>query len=127
LTESVDKMAKFMLKCMTLLVVLFFGVLLGMQQASEGINEMKGTATDDYKGAFQIQEADNGNYQAAVLGETITSHDLAEKQDKLENIKAFNIFSEIAGKLSDLISVIFQTGITITMTVFQQILNTVFS
>lgn len=110
---------------MTLLAVLFFGVMLGMQQASEGINDMKGFQTDNYKGAFQIQQ-EGENVQASVLGESITSHDLAEKKQSLEDVKAFNIFSAMAEKLSQSISSLFRFGVNTTVAVIEHLIKIVF-
>lgn len=109
-------MLKFFLKSFALIVVLFFGVLLGMQQANEGLIKMKGYKDHSFTGAFDIEMKESGDVEAAVLGEKLTSHDLKEKQEKLAEMKAFNFFSSLAGKLGTIITEFFQK-------MFQYIIN----
>lgn len=84
------------------------GVLLGMQQANEGIREMKGYDDPDFSGAFQITEDSSGELEAALLGEKVTSHDIRVKQEKLEDLEAFNLFSSLGSKFADGVSMFFQ-------------------
>ncbi|WP_243290617.1 YqxA family protein [Bacillus sp. FJAT-47783] len=97
-------MAKFMVKSFLICVVMFLGVIFGMQQANEGLKSMRGYETPETLGAFHIQEKDEGQLEASILGNTVTSHDLEKKQEQLEKMKAFNFFSELGKWLSDAIS-----------------------
>ncbi|MBD1382085.1 YqxA family protein [Metabacillus arenae] len=90
-------MVKFMLKCFIISTILLFGVLIGMQQANVGLLNMRGYEDPDLKGAFYIPNEPSGEVEATVLGEEVTSHNLEQKQEKLEKIEAFNLFSQ-AGK-----------------------------
>jgi hypothetical protein len=101
-------MIKFSMKFFLLFLLLFFGVLLGMQQANEGIREMKGYDDPQFSGAFHITEGQSGELEAALLGERVTSHDIREKQERLEKMEAFNIFSSLGSKFATGISTIFQ-------------------
>lgn len=101
-------MIRFVLKCFLLLSVLFVAVLFGMQQANNGIQNMKGYDDPNFKGAFQITESQSGDLEAAFLGERVTSHDLEEKQERLQKFEAFNVFSSIGKEFADGIATFFQ-------------------
>ncbi|MDQ0224808.1 YqxA family protein [Metabacillus niabensis] len=94
---------KFMLKCFVLCTILLFGVLIGMQQANQGIIKMKGYQDPDLQSAFQV-ENETGDVQASILGNNVTSQDLQEKQEQLEQIEAFNFFSQIGKQFATLVS-----------------------
>jgi hypothetical protein len=101
-------MIKFSLKFFLVFTLLFFGVLFGMQQANDGIREMKGYDDPQFKGAFHLTAGQSGELEAALLGEDITSHDIREKQEKLEKMEAFNVFSTMGHKLGEGITTLFQ-------------------
>lgn len=90
------EVASFMGKCILACCVTFFGVLLGMQQANNGMIEMKGYQDPDLKAALSISEGDAK--EASVLGHQI---DLEEKQKELEQLEAFNLFSSAGRALAD--------------------------
>ncbi|MFD2213894.1 YqxA family protein [Metabacillus endolithicus] len=96
-------MIKFMFKCFVLCSVLLFGVLIGMQQANQGMIKMKGYNDPDLQGAFQV-ENDSGDVAASILGNEVTSQDLEKKQEQLEQIEAFNFFSQIGKQLAGIVS-----------------------
>nr|WP_279326588.1 YqxA family protein [Bacillus kexueae] len=93
-----------MLKSFLVCAVMFLGVIIGMQQANDGLREMRGYDTSETLGAFQIEEVNEGELEASILGNTVTSHDLHEKQEQLEDMKAFNFFSELGKWFSNMIS-----------------------
>ncbi|WP_110926925.1 YqxA family protein [Bacillus massiliglaciei] len=101
-------MAKFTLKCTCLILVLFLGIIIGMQQANQGMKKMKGYDDPSLNSAFTVSETDDGEMEAAILGERVTSHDLEKKKEKLEEMKAFNLFSSLGRQLGDAISGAFQ-------------------
>ena len=80
---------------------MFLAVLFGMQQANAGIQNMRGFEDGAFKGAFTIQEKAEGEYEASILGNEITSHDIKEKQRILEEMKAYNFFSSLGKKISE--------------------------
>lgn len=100
-------MTKFLMKSFLLISVLLFGVLLGMQQANNGIRLMKGF-DDSFQGAFEIAQTESGELEAGVLGEKVTAHDLEKKQQELEKIDAFNLFSSMGSALSDFVTDLFR-------------------
>jgi hypothetical protein len=110
-------MVKFFLKTLFLICVLLVGILFGMQKAS---NEMKQMSASEELGAFTVQNED-GKIEAEVLGEVVTGHDLKEKQEQLQEIKAFNFFSEIGEKLSSLITKVFQVFVAILFSLFEKL------
>jgi hypothetical protein len=116
-------MIKFSMKFFLLFTFLFFGVLLGMQLANEGIREMKGYDDPQYSRAFHITEDQSGELEAALLGERVTSHDIREKQERLENMEAFNIFSSLGSKFAEGISTIFQKLLDLISASFIEILD----
>ena len=88
--------------------LMFLSVLFGMQQANEGIHKMKGYKDPEFKSAISINEKENGSYETAILGNDISSHDLEQKRKKLEEMKAFNLFSSLGKNLADGISAFVQ-------------------
>lgn len=95
-----------MLKSFMLASLMFLSVLFGMQQANEGIHKMKGYEDPEFKSAFSVNEKENGSFETAILGNDISSHDLEQKRKKLEEMKAFNLFSSLGKKLADGISTV---------------------
>lgn len=94
-------MKMFMLKSFFIAALMFLSVLFGMQQANDGIHRMKGFEDSNFKGAFTVEEDTGGELQVSVLG---NSHDLEEKKEQLESMKAYNFFSSLGKGLADTIS-----------------------
>jgi hypothetical protein len=94
-------MKMFLFKGVILASLMFLSVLFGMQQANIGIQKMKGYEDPKFKSALTLQENGNGELQASVLG---TSHDLEKKKQKLEEMKAYNLFSDIGKGISNGVS-----------------------
>ncbi|MCU9613937.1 YqxA family protein [Caldibacillus lycopersici] len=97
-------MFRFLLKTLIVAGILFFGIIIGFQEANHGLLKMKGYADENFTGAFTVEEAANGEYEATILGETVTSHDLEGKKKILEEMNNYNFFTDIAKKVSNLIS-----------------------
>lgn len=97
-------MVRFWMKCIGILLVLFLGVLVGMQQANEGMKKMKGYEDPSLNSAFTISQTEEGGTEANIMGEKVTSHDLEKKKERLEEMKAFNFFSSIGKSLGETIS-----------------------
>jgi hypothetical protein len=97
-------MKMFMLKSIIIASLMFLSVLFGMQQANIGIQRMKGYDDPKFKSALTLQETDGGELQASVLGVDVTSHDLEKKKQKLEEMKAYNFFSDMGKSISNGIS-----------------------
>lgn len=101
-------MIKFTLKFFLLISFSAICILVGMQLANNGIREMKGYDDPEFKGAFHISEGQEGELEAALLGEKVTSHDIRVKQEKLEELEAFNFFSSLGSKLAETTANLFQ-------------------
>jgi len=101
-------MIKFMMKCFLIVSVLLLGVLIGMQQANQGMKKMRGYDDPSLQSAFQISDNTTGEVEASVLGRKVTSHDIDEKQKQLEEVEAFNFFSNIGKKFGEGVSVLFE-------------------
>ncbi|KAA0549350.1 DUF3679 domain-containing protein [Bacillus sp. BGMRC 2118] len=101
-------MIKFTLKFALLLTFVAICILSGMQMANNGIREMKGYDDPEFQGAFHISEGHEGELEAALLGERVTSHDIRVKQEKLEQLEAFNFFSSLGSKFADITASLFQ-------------------
>ncbi|RFU65769.1 YqxA family protein [Peribacillus glennii] len=100
-------MIRFSLKCFGIMLVLFFGILIGMQHANQGMKKMKGYDDPALNSAFTVKESNHGDMEAAFLGQKVTSHDLEQKKKTLAEMKAFNLFSTIGKKLSESITAFF--------------------
>jgi hypothetical protein len=87
-----------------IVVLLFFGVLLGMQYANEGMKKTKGYDDPGLYQAFTVSESNAGELETSILGEKITSHDIEKKKEQLEEMKAFNFFSSLGKNLAGVIS-----------------------
>ncbi|SDM83094.1 Protein of unknown function [Fictibacillus solisalsi] len=111
-------MTKFMIKCFFITAVLFFGVLLGMQQASDGMSALKGNQEN---GETLTLESGKGAGEAEVLGTQVDVHDLKTKQKQLEESKAFNFFSAMGEKVSGLVSSLFQGIVSLISAILSQI------
>ncbi|PLS01209.1 DUF3679 domain-containing protein [Neobacillus cucumis] len=93
----------FMLKSLCLTALLLIAVLTGMQLANNGIQKMKGYDDPNLETAVSFHEK-GSQVRATILGNDISSHDIAAKKKKLEEISAFNFFSSMGKKMSDGIS-----------------------
>lgn len=69
-----------------------------MNKANQGMMEMKGYTDDSFQTPVTLQQQDNGQIEASVLGNHVGQVNIEEKQEQLEELKSFNFFSE-AGKL----------------------------
>ncbi|ULT55732.1 YqxA family protein [Neobacillus drentensis] len=96
-------MKMFMFKSFCLAALLLIAVLTGMQLANNGIQKMKGYDDPNLETAVSIHDKDH-NVRASFLGNDISSHDIAAKKKKLEEISAFNLFSSMGRKMSEGIS-----------------------
>lgn len=93
-------MAAYTVKFFLLIVVLFFGVLLGMQLANDGMKQMKGYEDPELKNAFTIQ-GEGAEKEASILGHDVSSNDFEKKQKELEEVEAFNVVSRTGKAISD--------------------------
>ncbi|MBM7651697.1 DUF3679 domain-containing protein [Neobacillus cucumis] len=93
-------MKMFMLKSICLAAIMLIAVLTCMQLASSGIQKMKGYEDPNFETAVSFHEKDN-TVKASILGKDISSHDIAAKKKKLEELSAFNFFSSMGKNLSN--------------------------
>jgi hypothetical protein len=94
-------MIKFTVQFCLAVAILFVGVLLGMQQANKGLKQMKGYDDPSFQEVIRLSEDDKGEIEASIMGNTIKSEDFEDKKKKLEEMKTFNIFSELGKQLAD--------------------------
>ncbi|MFJ7857674.1 YqxA family protein [Peribacillus sp. NPDC097206] len=100
-------MVRFWLKCTGVLLILFLGVLIGMQQANDGMKKMKGYEDPALNSAFTINQSEQGEMEADILGQKVTSHNIETKKEKLEEMKAYNFFSSLGKSLGETVSAAF--------------------
>lgn len=108
-------MTKFLLKCFFITTILFFGVLVGIQIASNNLVNM--TNDSSYSTANLVEpsqgvELKSVNKENPEIYNDLTSHDLKGKQEKLEQIETFNLFSQVGMKLSDALDKVFSSLLT---------------
>ena len=117
-------MTKFLLKCFFTTTILFLGVLIGIQVASNSLVKMTG---DQHYSTETITKKVDGIKAQSVSPEAnenkITSHDLEKKQEKLEKIETFNLFSQMGAKLSDGLAFVFSKMISKITTTIGDILT----
>ncbi|MFT8322400.1 MAG: DUF3679 domain-containing protein [Bacillus sp. (in: firmicutes)] len=100
----------FTMRAIFIALLMFICVLFGMQQAHSGIQNMKGYEDKNFSSAISIEKKD-GNVEASMLGQDVSSHDLQKKKEKLEEINAFNLFSGIGKGVADSMSSLAQKGV----------------
>lgn len=83
-------MVKFMMQSLLIAVIFLVGVLLGMQQANEGMRKMKGYNDPSLEQVVHVSKD-----ETIVLGQSIE-----EKKEKLQQIEAFNMFSKAGQQLA---------------------------
>jgi hypothetical protein len=109
---------KFMLKCFGIVALLLFGVLFGIQKAHFEMNELKGASN---KGSI---ESMNDNLSTESNGENKpSSHDIKAKQETLNKIDSFNVFSALGQKLTSWISSVFGVMISVLGIIIQEMLD----
>ncbi|MBA2873542.1 YqxA family protein [Thermaerobacillus caldiproteolyticus] len=94
-------MVKFTIQFFAAVALLFFGVLLGMQQASEGLQKMKGYNDPSLPTVFHFSEGGQGELEASIMGNKVKVETFDEKKEKLNHIKTLNVFSELGKRLAD--------------------------
>ncbi|HET7580876.1 MAG TPA: DUF3679 domain-containing protein [Bacillales bacterium] len=102
-------MARFTIKCFLLASLFFFGVILGMQKANEGIHDVKGL---DHMPKIE-QPSDNAPANVGI----------AAKREKLEDIQTFNIFSAAGDVASGAVTGLFRIGVDTTAAILQRLLS----
>jgi hypothetical protein len=98
-------MKRFMLTGLCLLALMYFSVSAGMKMADNGIDGMRGNIGEKWQTAT-VSEASARNVPSGD-----SSHNLIAKQQILEKMNAFNLFSYMGKKLSDGITAISNTMI----------------
>lgn len=83
--------------------LMFVSVLFGMQIANNGIKDMRGFEDPNFQGAFIINEQEE-NVQVSVLGQNMDSHDLNKKREQLEEMEAYNFFSDLGKTLANMVN-----------------------
>ncbi|ANB60162.1 YqxA family protein [Anoxybacteroides amylolyticum] len=92
---------KFTIQFFAAVGILFFGVLLGMQQAKEGLLKMKGYHDPSFQSVVAVKKNQEGAVEATVMGNKVTAETVDEKAKKLEQWKMFNLFSELGKQLAE--------------------------
>lgn len=93
-------MIRFTAACTGIVLILFLGILTGMQFANQGMKEMKGYDDPGLANALALKEGGD----AEILGRGVSSHDLEQKKAELQDMKAFNLFSSAGKSLSKAVS-----------------------
>ncbi|MDM5315826.1 DUF3679 domain-containing protein [Fictibacillus sp. b24] len=111
-------MAKFMLKCFGLVIILLFGVLFGIQKAHFEMDELKTPSLKSIKSLSSTSQ----NQSKTTEAETVTSHDIKTKQETLNKIDSFNVFSALGQNLTSWISSAFSVMISVFGIIIQEML-----
>ena len=93
-------MLRFLFKFFVVLLIFFVGVLFGLQKANTGIVNMRGYQDPQFNAVVSIEHND-GEVNASLLGQEVNSYDLEKKKEQLQEIKAFNMFSNVGQKISE--------------------------
>jgi hypothetical protein len=101
-------MVKFIVQFCFAVLLLFFGVLLGMQQANEGMQKMRGYEDAALPSVLHLSKNQSGEIEASVFGKKVEVDDLQKKKEKIENIKTFNLFSELGRQFANAIKTLME-------------------
>ncbi|MBS4194743.1 DUF3679 domain-containing protein [Lederbergia citri] len=101
-------MRNFLVKCLLLFGVLFIGVMIGMNKANEGMLNMKGYTDDSFQTPVNIHQNEAGEVETNFMGRDLPTFNLEEKKEKLEEVKAYNFFSEVGKSLANIVTTIAQ-------------------
>lgn len=113
-------MTQFLLKCFFITTVLFSGVLIGIQVASNNMVNMTG---DESFSTAQLTKSEENVYTEIIQENKISSHDLEAKQKKLEQIESFNLFSQMGVMLSEVLDQLFSNILSKITNTVANILN----
>ncbi len=94
-------MFRFILKTAILLLMLLFGIIIGMQEARTGMLKMAGYDYLRFNQVLEIEENEGGELEATVFGEEISATHLEEKKRMLEEINLNHTLNEIIRAIND--------------------------
>jgi len=97
-------MRNFLFRFILLVGVLFIGVIIGMNKANEGMLNMKGYTDDSFQTPVIVQQNEGGQVETTFMGKELPPFNLDEKKEKLEEVKAYNFFSEVGKFLANIIT-----------------------
>jgi len=98
-------MGKFMLKSLAVMIILFIGVLIGMEKANQGMVQMKGYDDPSLPPPVIVNESEEGKIEASLMGKELNhTEELAKKKKELEELETFNLFSSIGKKLAQIVT-----------------------
>ncbi len=97
-------MFRFFVKTAGLMIVLLIGIIIGMQEAHTGILKMSGYDDLRFKNVLDIEKTEDGEMEAIVLGEQISSHHLEEKKKILEDLNANHILTDLTKGFNEFFS-----------------------
>ena len=101
--NQVIQMIRFTGKCLLIAIVMFFGVLFGMQQANSGMLDMKGYKDPSLKGAFTLGGGE-GQEKSFHFGTNRYGERSGRKTKQLEQAETFNLFSKAGETLSNTVT-----------------------
>ncbi|KMY43707.1 hypothetical protein AC622_05160 [Bacillus sp. FJAT-27916] len=101
-------MGKFIWKTSLLVLLLFFGVILGMQFANQNMKKMQGYEDPRMYEAFTVKKEGEGEINATVLGKEVSTGDIEKKKEEMEEWKAYNALSSAGKGISSACTDIFQ-------------------
>ncbi|QHE53046.1 DUF3679 domain-containing protein [Pontibacillus sp. HMF3514] len=79
------------------MVILFLGgVLVGMNQASQGMIKMRGFESETFQEAVQTRHVDTGKVEVKVLGQDFQQVSMDEKQKKYEELQSSHGIQKVA-------------------------------
>ncbi|WP_025028821.1 DUF3679 domain-containing protein [Caldalkalibacillus mannanilyticus] len=114
-------MVKYTIKLMILIFTLFLGLLLGIQQAERGIHSIEGNQQTQ-KESFYVTKVDADHVEVAVLGESFSTKELEEKQEKWKEKHHHNTFSHIGNKLGEVVYSVSRKGAELFVDLLDQVL-----
>lgn len=91
-----------MLKLLPIVLIFFFGVVLGMQKANDGMRDMQGYSSTTLHEPVKW-EVEEDEVSATFMGNQVGTYDITEKKEKLAEMEAFNAFSSMGQKLANMV------------------------
>lgn len=95
-------MFRFIFKTAAVILVLLFGIIIGMQEAHTGMLRMAGY--DDLRFKKVLEIGGTGEMEATILGEEISSHHLEEKKRILEEMNLNHTLTDMMNSFNEFLS-----------------------
>ncbi|GGD04355.1 DUF3679 domain-containing protein [Pontibacillus salipaludis] len=102
-------MVRFTITFLIMIVLFLGGVLVGMNQASIGMIQMRGFSSGTFQEAVQTEKLETGDYEVQVLGKDFGQVSVQEKQQQYEDHNEARGLQRLAVTLESVVNWVYNT------------------